>query len=441
MLQNNECIDDVSGGRSAEAAWSEDLSAHCFEMFRSLARSDQRRASEIYVTGLLQCPGKKSMRRIASETSGGYSDQSLQQFVNQSGWDPAPVRRRLSARLSARCPPTAWVVDELAFRKHGRSSAGVERQYVGSRGRLSNCQLGVFVALVGADAAIPVTWRLSIPRSWDSDQVRRRKARIPPDERHRSHWQYQVEALDDLAGDWGVPLAPVVMDVRPERSFDELVHELDNRGLDFLMQVNHTAPLRLHGARHRPVDGTPREFAAALAVLPRRTLAWTEPGTGLQVRAQFSMASVRAAAAEDGAESTSRIPQILLIEWGLGRREPRGFWLTNMVDRSIEDLVALSRLPRRVTAAVTTMIENFGLCDYEGRSFLGWHHHVTLVSIAYAFHVGRPAVGRSTEPHLHPEGIDHDVDRHSSLGQPDRPGHAERAGTVPGRAGPPARLR
>lgn len=419
---------DVQSG-PYDDAWCRGLSAHCHEMFRSLIRSDQRRASEIYVSGLLQCPGKKSIRRIASETSGGFSDQSLQQFVNQSGWDPAPMRRRLAARLTALSTPRAWVVDEVAFPKHGRNSAGVERQYVGSHGRLINCQLGVFVALVGDHSAVPVTWRLSIPRSWDADDIRRRKTRIPDDERHQSRWQYQVEALDDLAGDWGVPMAPVLLDVRPERSYDSLVNELDNRGFEFLMQVNSGARVRMHGPRPRPADGTLRELSAALSVLPRRTVSWIDPDTGLRVRAQFSMARVRSVVCEDGATRMSPIPQMLLLEWGLGRREPRGFWLTNMVERNLEDVVALSRLRRRVTGDITMMIENFGLCDYEGRSFLGWHHHVTLVSIAYAFHLGNaPDPARPSS-----EGTDHDIDRQ-------RPGE-ERAGAVPGRAGPPARIR
>jgi len=373
-------------------------------MLRSLARSDQRRASEIYVSGLLRCSGKKSIRRIASESPGGYSDQSLQQFVNQSGWDPAPVRQRLAMAVAARSAPTAWVVDEVAFRKHGRYSAGVERQYVRSHGRLSNCQLGVFVALATEDAAVPVTWRLSIPRSWDADDSRRRKARIPNAERHQPYWRYQIEALDDLSGDWGVPLAPVVLDLRQSTSFAELAHELDDRGLEFLMQVNGTVPIRYHSAKPRlatrsadrrasgfPVEGSLSDLSAALSALPRRTLSWQEPATGLQVRAQFTCAPVHSVLPDGDAWRTSPMPQVLLLEWGLGKHKPRAFWLSNMIDRDLEELVAVTRLRGRTDVDIGAMIDRFGLCDYEGRSFLGWHHHVTLVSLAYAFHLSNPA--------------------------------------------------
>jgi DDE superfamily endonuclease len=378
-------------------------------MFRSLPRSDQRRASEVYVSGLLRCPGKKSIRRIANESPSRYSDQSLQQFVNQSGWDPAPVRQRLAAYVSAQVAPLAWVVDEVAFRKHGRHSAGVERQYVRAHGRTSNCQLGVFVALAGADAAVPVTWRLSLPRSWDTDDLRRSKARIPHDERHQPYWRYQIEALDDLSGDWGVPLAPVVLDMRQAASFSELVHELDERGLEFLMQVNPTVPIRYHNGRPRPgrageravaspsAEASLADLSATLSALPRRTLSWRDPESGLRVRAQFTCTPVHSLLPDGDTGRPSPVPQVLLLEWGLGKRKPRAFWLTNMVDADVADLVTLTRLPRRTEVDLATMIEQFGLCDYEGRSFLGWHHHVTLASVAYAFHVATtPAAADAT---------------------------------------------
>lgn len=374
----------------SDPTWDEDLAAHCEDLFRSLSRSDQRRAGQTYLTGLLRCSGRKSIRHIAGEMSGGYSDQSLQQFVNQSRWDPGPVRRRLAAGSA----PAAWVVDEVAFRKHGRSSAGVERQYVGSLGRLSNCQLGHFVARVDAGAAVPITWRLSLPRSWDVDDERRRKARVPDEERHQPSWRYQVEALDDLFGDWGVPAAPVVLDLSQAPSYAELVEELEDRGLDFLVRVGATAPLaRPAGLRdaagRRPLrsgpGGTMGDLGEVLSALPRTTVSWVDPRTGAQVRAQFTRTSTHALLPG----RTGR-GQVLMLEWGLGKRVPRGFWLTNLVERDLDDLVALTRLPAQVDLDIATMIERFGLCDYEGRTFPGWHHHVTLASAAYAFHLSNP---------------------------------------------------
>ncbi len=393
----------------------QNLARYCDDMFASLTRSDQRRTGEIYVSGLVHGSGKRSIRHLAAESEADCSDQSLQQFVNQSRWDPAPVRRRLANRLCERSAPTAWVVGEVAFDKHGSHSAGVERQYVRSYGRSSNCQIGLFVAIAGTDAAVPVTWRLAMPRSWDADDKRRRSARIPNEERHRPYWHHQIAALDDLAGDWGVPAAPVVLDARQSSSFVELVATLDGRGLDFLVQIDRTAPMRHHTTREaRPnagsnrrlppaVDGRLSDLGAAFSGLPRTVVPWLEPATGQLVRAHFTRALVSSVLPgrpeRDGTERpASAMPQVLLLEWGLGKTSPRAFWLTNMIDRHLEELVRLTRQPERVEVDITSMTDRFGLCDYEGRSFHGWHHHVTLASIAYAFHLENPG-GEALDAH------------------------------------------
>ena len=97
-----------------------------------------------------------------------------------------------------------------------------------------------------------------------------------------------------------------------------------------------------------------------------------------------------------GAGHPARPPRLLLVEWPLGKSEPRGFWITNMVDRPVPELTALAKLRLRAQQDLEMLTGRFGLCDYEGRSFLGWHHHVTLASMAYAFdrlhrHAGAPA--------------------------------------------------
>ena len=101
----------------------------CNDIFRTLYRVDQRRAGKTYLHGLLNCPGRKSIRRMAAMTPGCHSEQSLQQFVNQSPWDHEPIRQRLMNYLVQALRPQAWVIEEVAFPKHGRYSAAVERQF------------------------------------------------------------------------------------------------------------------------------------------------------------------------------------------------------------------------------------------------------------------------------------------------------------------------
>jgi hypothetical protein len=82
-------------------------------------------------------------------------------------------------------------------------------------------------------------------------------------------------------------------------------------------------------------------------------------------------------------------PMQALVEWPLGRSQPRAFWLTDLVGRPVEELVHLAKLNWRSRLSLTELTDRFGLCDYEGRSFPGWHHHVTLASAAYVYQLSK----------------------------------------------------
>ena len=139
------------------------LSWFCQGLFASLPRSDQRRWAEVYVRGLIEVQGRKSIRRISDHVLGWRADQCLQQFVNQSPWAWEPVRRGLATQFAATSPPQAWVLEEAVFPKNGDSSVGVAKQYVPSARRTINCQLGMAVLMANETASCPMNWRLVLP--------------------------------------------------------------------------------------------------------------------------------------------------------------------------------------------------------------------------------------------------------------------------------------
>jgi SRSO17 transposase len=192
------------------------LTAFAEDLFQSIPRKDQRRWGQSYLRGLLLDGKRKSIQPMATRlargdpTANAYAlEQALQQFVNQSPWDPAPVRRRLAQRMTTAIDPAAWVIDDTAFPKFGRHSVGVAPQYCGALGKVANCQVGVSVHAVTDQASCPLDWRLFLPPEWDDDPERRRKAHVPDRERHRPKWQLALELLDELAGWELVP--PVVL--------------------------------------------------------------------------------------------------------------------------------------------------------------------------------------------------------------------------------------
>jgi hypothetical protein len=344
------------------------------EMLLDLPRADQRRWGAIYLEGLLSLPGRKSIRRMSEVIAGGGADQGIQQFLNQSPWDWAPVRRNLARYATSILKPRAWVVTEVAVAKNGRSSVGVERQYAPSLGRVLNCQRGLGVFLAGDRGAVPVDWRLLLPPSWDADERRRGRAHVPAGERHRSPQEYLLEMLGEMTGEWGLYQLPVVVETGPEPDVEPLACALQERGHHYLIRMPAGASV---------VHGEP--------VTPRRTvggssLAWHDGGQAgaSQFVVQHLPRPPRTSA------GWWRSPgQSVLTRWLPGRRRPSDVWLTDLGSLRLPQLVDLARVRHRVGADLDRLSRDFGFGHFEGRSFRGWHHHATLVSLAQAFDLGR----------------------------------------------------
>jgi SRSO17 transposase len=368
----------------------------CEDIFSSLSRNDQRRAGETYLYGLLNCEGRKSIRRLAAAAP-GRSEQSLQQFINQSPWDHEPIRQRLFAQLVNAVQPTAWAIEEVAFPKHGHYSAAVARQYVRSLGRVANCQLAITVTLLSDDLVVPVNWRLIVPDSWGRDKDRRARVRMPDHELPRPYWQYQLEVLDDMALEWGVPSAPILVDAAHRGGVEAFLGALELRRQPYVAHVSPSLVVGYQAPTPRVVPtksaagtggswrGTINELIGRIKNVARETVEWRSRGDRTVQRSQFVQLPVRSQPGDAATPPSSQ--QYLLTEWPIGHECPRGFWITNIVDRPLTELVRLAKSHQLVSPSIERLAGQFGLRDHEGRTFAGWHHHVTLATAAYTFHV------------------------------------------------------
>lgn len=132
------------------------------------------------------------------------------------------------------------------------------------------------------------------------------------------------------------------------------------------------------------------QLADYIPASERMTVSWRSPSSGRSLRSQFAAIPVRVSPVSAMAKLAGPLaeaPRLLLVEWQLGSHTPRGCWLTNMADSSIAELAALTKLYPISHNELAVLADSLGLGHHEGRSFLGWHHHVTLVSIARAFQV------------------------------------------------------
>jgi hypothetical protein len=172
------------------------------DVFASVPRKDQRAKSDCYLRGLMVDGRRKSIQAMASRLPDG-NEQNLQQFVNQSTWDPVPVRRRIAQRMVPLIGPDARAVDDVSLPKDGRMSVAVAHQYCGALGKQANCQVAVSVHAVTDAASVPLQWRLFLPREWDSDAERRGRCQVPDEVGHLEKWRLALDTPDELAG-WGL---------------------------------------------------------------------------------------------------------------------------------------------------------------------------------------------------------------------------------------------
>jgi SRSO17 transposase len=393
----------VAGITPAElAAIGQRLEAFAADVFGSLPRKDQRARGECYLRGLMLEGRRKSIEPMAARL-GEVHYQALHHFVAVSPWDWRPVRRRLAELMCQVIQPTAWAVDDTGFPKDGPHSVGVQRQYSGTMGKTANCQLGVSVNAVCEQASCPLDWRLFLPESWENDSTRRAACHLPERVGHRPKWQLVLDMLDELAG-WDLR-PPVLVADAGYGEVGEFRGGLEDRQISYVVQVKadtsaypqHVHPVaapyvgkgRRPRARYHQRPSSLKQLALAAEQQACVDLIWRRGSTGPQ-RSRFLALRVRPAgvtprrlARADGTELPVRW---LLVEWPAEQPEPVKYWLSNLPQATpMVELVRLGKLRWRIEQDYRELKGALGLDHFEGRSFAGWHHHVTLVSAAHGF--------------------------------------------------------
>jgi SRSO17 transposase len=398
------------------------LEAFAAQMLGGLARADQRVKGGLYLRGLMLDGKRKSMQPMAARL--GVDHQQLQQFVTSSTWDYGEVRRRVARWADELIAPQAYVIDDTGFPKDGSDSPGVARMYCGALGKTGNCQIGVSVHAVTDWASAAVDWRLFLPASWDdatdagagaAAEIRRRRARckIPDEVRHREKWRLALEMLDEItsaepAGGWGLPPKPVAADA----GYGEITAfrlGLEARGLRYVVAVkastsayaasaapqaaDYTGRGRPPVPRYRDQPASLRDLVLAAGRKTCRYLTWrhgtkrTPANPAAAMRSRFTALRVRPANRDIPRAADGTLPECWLItEWPPGQAEPSDYWLSNLPPAtSLRDLVRLAKIRWRIEHDYRELKDGLGLDHFEGRSYAGWHRHVTLTALAQAF--------------------------------------------------------
>ncbi len=373
------------------------------EVTRWLPLARQRENAGLYVRGLIELGGRKSLQPTLfrlEETAARY--ESMQQFLTDSPWDPAMVVRRCAERVVPELGVEAWVLDDTGFPKQGKRSPGVKRQYSGTLGKVGNCQIGVSVHAVGKRGTAPLGWALYLPEDWCDDPERRARAKIPGSVVFKTKPELGVELVERAAG-WGLPPAPVLGD-QAYGDNTALRQRLHAAGQEYVLAVNGTtnvfAPETVFevpdptGERGRPKsrprpDREPEavsDLVARLAATGSRTVSFRDGPDSEPLSSWFVFVRVRAAHNHEKATPWPPREEWLIAEWPLGKPEPTDYWISNLpADTQPERLARLARMRWKIELDYKQLKGELGLDHYEGRSWAGWHHHTALVTVAHGF--------------------------------------------------------
>ena len=380
----------------------ERLLAFVEEVVRPLPHVRQRGNALLYVRGLVEQGGRKSLQPTLfrlGESPARY--ESMQQFLADSPWDPGLLVRGCAERVAPELGVLAWIVDDTGIVKDGEHSPGVKRQYSGTLGKIGNCQVTVSVHAVGAHGTLPLGWRLYLPEEWCEDELRRARAKIPSTLGFQTKPGLASGIVERAAG-WQIPLAPILADQAYGDDTDFRTR-LDELELEYVVAVaaktsvypadtRFAVPARCEGAGRPPsvprADRKPESVRALAERLPARvwkTLPCRTTPAGEEVESRFAFVRVVAAhpVRRDGKQPRE---EWLIIEWPAGEKASTDYWLSNLPAKTPrERLARLARLRWTIELDYRQLKGELGLDHYEGRSYPGFHHHCALVTCAHAF--------------------------------------------------------
>jgi SRSO17 transposase len=358
-----------------------------------------------YVKGLMTCPDRKSIEPIA--LTAGHGDVSgLQEFINAAPWQGDDLRDEIQDAFADELAPSAarspigvvGVLDESCFAKQGRPSAGVARQHNGRLGKEDNCQVGVSFIGVTPDGVALLGHQPYLHKSWyDGPEGRHRRdaAHVPEGLPFRTKPRIAAEPVRGVA---------VHDSVRPDRvtadeaygTNGELLDGLEELGQRYVMEVpkantvwaeEPAGCVPTYSGRGQPPKRPTREavrpvaeIAAGLPAGAWQALQVREGAVGPLV---FELAAVRVWAAR---HRRAGPPIWLLIRRSLGAEpEVKYYVCDGDAETPLGALAQAACSRHRVEESFEDCEGSLGMAQYETRSDVGWHPHMSLVGLAHLF--------------------------------------------------------
>jgi SRSO17 transposase len=351
--------------------WAHELDALGERLGRHFARAEPRRRAVAYLRGLLSDAERKNGWQLAAK-AGDETPYGVQHLLGRADWDADKVRDDLVAYAHGYLadPQGVLIIDETGFLKKGTKSAGVQRQYSGTAGRIENCQIGVFLAFTGRKGHALLDRELYLPKEWAGDAARRKAAGVPPEVKFATKPQL-AERMLKRAWRAGVHAAWVTGDAVYGND-PHFRRTLESNRQPYVLAVKSDQRLwvDLRQVRvDRIGDGWPvrawRKASAGAGSKGPRWYDWAVEAFGPVDQQGWQL--------------------WLLVRRHRDRHEERAYYLCRgpaSTPRRELVRVAGSRWP--VEECFERAKGDCGLDEYEVRSWVGWYRHVTLSLFALA---------------------------------------------------------
>ena len=354
------------------ACWARELDEVVARIGGRFGRAEPRRRARAYLQGLLAPVERKNGWQLA-EAAGDATPDGVQEFLGRVRWDADVVRDDLQAYVGEHLgdADAVLVLDETGFLKKGVRSAGVQRQYSGTAGRIENAQVGVFLGYASRHGHALVDRALYLPKGWAQDRARCRAARIPDEVAFATKPALGLLMLQRAHAS-GLPFAWIAGDsvYGADSSIRRWARE---HRVGYVLTVTTGQRLGL-----RPVADW---FADEVAILPARARVWhrLSAGEGAKGPRLYDWARIPYRGAAPGFECA------LLVRRSRAGPHSLTFYLTHAPEGTT--LAALVRVAGRrwtIESCFEQAKGEVGLDQYEVRSWIGWHRHITLAMFAHA---------------------------------------------------------
>jgi SRSO17 transposase len=334
-----------------------------------------------FLDGLLG-PERRKTGWMRAEAAGDPGPWRQQAILGRGRWEADTLRDlvREYALETLADPDAVLVIDETGFLKQGKASCGVARQYTGSAGKITNCQIGVFAAYASRYGHAFIDRALYLPKTWIDDPARLATTHVPPEVGFATKPRLAGRMVERAIAA-GVPFAWVVGD--SVYGVGETERALRRAGKGYVLGVNATQPF--NSWIGKPVAaGTAEEIAKDLDPTAWRRLSAGEGTKGPRFYdwAYLELADLDADEYRDGAIGVWT--RGLLIRRNLADGECAYFTTWCPAGTTIETLAAVEGQRWAIEDAFETAKNELGLDHNETRSWHGWHRHVSLVMLAFA---------------------------------------------------------